>query len=113
MRDLTKLPEALRPVPIPEMPGCSLFVSVSAAKNIESACGVPSTEILARLLRGDIATIEEVTARTIVNPDGSPWTGSADDVPLPVLELGKRLADALHRRLVGRPLDLEEGETDE
>lgn len=112
MRDLTKLPEALRPVPIPEMPGCSLFVSVSAAKNIEAACAVPSTEILARLLRGDIATIEETSARSVINPDGSPWTGSADDVPLPVLELGKRLADALSRRLFGRPLDLE-GSDDE
>lgn len=108
MTDFSTLRPEMRPVPIPEMPGCALFVSLSAAKNLESACGVAAPEIMRRLLHGDIAAIEEAAARSIVNPDGSVWSGSADAVPLPTLELGRLLADALHRRLFGRPLDLEE-----
>jgi hypothetical protein len=97
----------MRPVPIAEMPGVSAFFGFSAAAQACEAAGIPvGANLLAALLRGEPRAIEEATPRGLINPDGSRWQGGPDAVPLPVLELGKILADALHRRLFGTALDM-------
>lgn len=97
----------MRPVPIAEMPGVSAFFSFSAAAQAAQASGIPvGANLLASLLRGEAAAIEECVSRGLVNPDGSRWQGGSDAVPLPILEIGRILADALHRRLFGTPLDM-------
>lgn len=98
----------MRPQPIPEMPGVSAYFSFSAAAQVCEAANIPvGANLLAALLRGEPRAIEEATPRGLINPDGSRWQGGPDAVPLPVLELGRILADALSRRLLGEPLEME------
>lgn len=113
MRDFSKMPEALRPQPFPALPGCSVHFSVTGLKNLQNATGIMSiSALMSALLHGDINVIEEAAARGILNGDGSTWAGGVDPIPLDLMTLGRILADALHRRWFGRPLDLE-GSDDE
>lgn len=111
MRDFSAMPEAMRPQPIAAMPGCSAWCSFSAVRQISEATAFASSaEILSGLLRGNAFMIEEAAPRLIMNPDGSRWSGNVDDLPLPLLEMGRVLGDAVHRRLFGSPLEMEDSD---
>jgi hypothetical protein len=103
------MPDAMRPIPIEAMPGCSAWASFSALRQLSEATGIgPGGQILAELLHANPRVLEEAVPRLIINPDGSRWSGSADDVPLSLLELGRLLGDAVCRRLTGEPLPMED-----
>ncbi|MDQ6434379.1 hypothetical protein RB623_09995 [Mesorhizobium sp. LHD-90] len=105
------MPEAMRPQPIPTMPGVSAFFSFSAAKQACEATSIPvAPHLMAALLRGEPGAIEECVPRGLINSDGSRWSAGVDEIPLPTLTLGRILADALHRRLLGEALSMDGGE---
>ncbi|MFI0843965.1 hypothetical protein [Mesorhizobium sp. IMUNJ 23232] len=103
-------PENLRPEmapqPVDGMPGVFAYFSFSAVGQTCEAAGLPAAAaLLAALLRGEVKAIEEGVSRGLINSDGSRWAAGVDAVPLPTLEIGRILSDALHRRLWGKPLD--------
>jgi len=101
----------MRPVDVPGLPGVVAWASFSALAQLQKALEVRSGgDMLAAMLRGDLRAIEEATPRFLLNSDGSRWQGGVDLVPIPTLELGQLLANALHRRLFGTPLELETGD---
>lgn len=106
--DFSTMPEAMRPQAIAKMPGCSAWASFSAMRQLSEATNIGAGgQLLAELLRANPLVLEEAVPRLIINPDGSRWSGNVDDVPIPLLELGQILADAVSRRLFGRPLEMD------
>lgn len=98
----------MSPQPIPEMPGCSFHCSFRDLGDIESATGLHGcTALIAALLRAETAVVEAAAARIVKNPDMSRFAGDIGEIPLPVITLAQRLADAVHRRGWGQPLVLE------
>lgn len=104
------LPEGMAPIAVEGMPGVVAWFSFSATRQACEAAGhVVAAGMLTALLRGEPRAIEEAVPRALLNSDGSRWQAGPDAVPLPTLELGRLLADALHRRLFGEPLKIEGG----
>lgn len=115
--DFSKMRPAMRPIAIPEMPGCSAWASFAALREATQATGVHNAgTLLADLLNGNPKVIEECTSRFIIHDaDASRFTGTVDDVPLAVLPLGRLLARACHARILGEDLDaplIVEGDAD-
>lgn len=100
---------ALEPQPLDELPGTAFYFHTSDAKAAAKASGIHRIRDLLEALAGfDIDAIEKSLPHGLHNADGSGWQGGIDAVPLPIAELGYRLADALHRRLTGAPLIIDE-----
>ncbi|MFI0847882.1 hypothetical protein [Mesorhizobium sp. IMUNJ 23232] len=106
--NFANMPEAMRPQPVPNAPGVTCWASFAAMRQLCEATGIGAPgQVMAELLRANPATIEEAVARLVLNPDGTRWSGTPDDLPVALMELGRLLADSVHRRLFGSPLVLE------
>lgn len=105
--DFGKMRPAMRPIAIPEMPGCSAWASFTALRQATDATGIHNAgALLADLLNGNPKTIEECVGRFIIHDaDASRFVGSVDDIPLAVFPLGRLLARACHARILGEDLD--------
>lgn len=103
-----ELREVMKPQAFPELPGCTFHFSFRDVGDLESATSLAGcTSLIAALLRAETRVVEEAAARGVKNPDGSRYSGDIDGIPLSIIELSRRLADALHRRAWGAPLVLE------
>ncbi|MFI0846428.1 hypothetical protein [Mesorhizobium sp. IMUNJ 23232] len=105
--DFDSMREGMRPQPVPGLPGVSAWASFAAMRRLSDATGINDPgQLLAELLRGNSKVIQESVSHVLIHDaDKSAFVGFVDDVPVPLMPLGRLLADAVHRRLFGEGLE--------
>lgn len=102
------LHDEMRPQPFPVV-GLVCYATNSDLHELQKALDEEGAlAVMQRLLRADHGAISEAAKFCLMNvADNTPWTGDVDTLPISTMELGQILADAVHRRLFGRKLQLE------
>lgn len=104
--DFDSMPGPMRPQPLPGLPGCRVYASFSAMRELAEKTGIQSgPAIIGELLRANASVIEVAAGLMVLNPDGTRWTAGIDMLPLPIMQLATIFADAASRRLFGEPLE--------